>query len=265
MSALVQSRPPAMRRIPRGIGTLLRTEIRIFLRDPGSVFFTLAFPVLVLLGVGFAIPGMNEIITEPGPLQGYPTVVVMLPAVLATAVATPALTAMPVVIVTYREQGVLTRLSTTPMPPAGVLGVHLAIGVSLFLVALAVALGVGASAFGFPVPGHPVATVVAIVLGSVAVFGLGLVVAARVAKGSTAQGIGMLVYFPMLFFAGLWTPGPIMPDAVAAVATWTPLGAMSQAVDEAWFTGEVPWLQFAVLAGYAVVTYAVAVRLFRWR
>lgn len=145
------------------------------------------------------------------------------------------------------------------------LAAHLTIGVTTFLVAIALALTVGAAVFGLPRMGHLPATVGGIVLAAVAVFGLGLIIAARATKGSTAQAFGMLLYFPMLFFAGLWTPRPIMPDAVAAVATWTPLGAASQAIEEAWFTGQVPWLPLGVLCGYAVVTVVVAVRLFRWR
>ncbi|WP_159621789.1 ABC transporter permease [Ruania rhizosphaerae] len=255
----------ARRVVPRGFGRLLGTETRLFARDRGSVFFTLAFPALVMVGVGLVIPGMNTSITEPGPLQGYSTIVVMLPAILATAMATPALTAVPVFIANYREQGVLTRLSTTPMPSAGVLVVHLIIGVAAFIVAAVLALALAAVVFGIPMPRSPGVTVLAVVLGAVAIFAVGLVLAARVSKGSTAQGLGMLLYFPMLFFAGLWTPRPIMPDGLAAVAAWTPLGAASQAIEEGWFSTQMPWQQLAVMVAYAVVGTVLAARLFRWR
>ncbi|QOR72066.1 ABC transporter permease [Ruania alkalisoli] len=254
-----------VRRVPRGFGRLLATETRLFARDRGSVFFALAFPALVLIGVGLVIPGMDTVITEPGPLQGYQTIVVMLPAVLATAMATPALTTLPVTLATYREQGILTRLSTTPMPPAGVLAVHLLIGVVAFVVAAAVAVALAAVVFGVPAPASLLVTVLGLVLGAVAIFAVGLVVASRAGKGSTAQALGMLLYFPMLFFAGLWTPRPIMPDGVAAVAAWTPLGAASQAIEEGWFTTEVPWQQLAVLVLYAIVGLLLARRLFHWR
>ncbi|UFU04147.1 ABC transporter permease [Ruania suaedae] len=260
------SAPATNRRpIPRGFGHLLGTEARLFARDRGSVFFTLAFPALVMLGVGLAIPGMNTPIAEPGPLQGYRTIVVLVPAVLATAMATPALTAVPVFLANYREQGILTRLSTTPMPAAGVLVVHLIIGVSAFVVAAVLALTLAAVVFGLPMPLSTVVTALGVVLGAVATFAVGLVLAARVGKGSTAQGLGMLLYFPMLFFAGLWTPGPIMPDGVAAVAAWTPLGAASQAIEAGWFTTDTPWQQLAVLAAYAAAATVLAARLFRWR
>src|SRR5699024_6940678 len=249
--------------LSRGTASLVRSEARLFLRDRGSLFFALAFPAVVLVGVGLAIPGMDERLPA-GPGVGLPTIALMLPPVLAAAMATPALSTVPSTIAGYREQGVLTRLSTTPMRPVGLLLAQLVVGVVAFLAATVLALVVGALVFGVPVPRSVPLVVAAVLLGAVAMFALGMIIAARATKASTAQGIGMLVYFPMLFFAGMWTPGPVMPDAVAAVATWTPLGAISQAISAGWLGGDLPWLQLAVTAGYAVVGIVVAARLFRW-
>lgn len=249
--------------LSRGTGALIGSEIRIFLRYGGSVFFALAFPMVVLIGVGLAIPGMDQTIPT-GPAAGLKTIAVMVPPVLAAAMATPALTTVPSTIADYREQGVLTRLATTPMRPAGVLLAQLIIGVASFLIASALALVAAALMFDVPMPASPVLTVVAMLLGAAAIFGVGLLIAARAPRAATAQGIGMLVYFPMLFFAGLWTPEPIMPEAAAAIGSWTPLGAASQAISAGWFGGETPWLQLVVMAGYAVLGIAVSARLFRW-
>ena len=247
----------------RGTGALMRSEFRLFLRERGALFFALAFPAVVLVGVGLAIPGMDEPIPS-GPGAGLPTIAVMMPPVLAAAMATPALSTVPSMIATYREQGVLTRLATTPMRPAGLLLAQLVVGVVSFLVATALALIVGALVFTIPMPRDPLVVVLSVVVGALAMFSVGMIIAARATKAATAQGIGMLVYFPMLFFAGMWTPGPVMPDVVAQIATWTPLGAISQAISAGWLGGDVPWLQLAVSAGYAVAGTAISARLFRW-
>jgi ABC-2 type transport system permease protein len=104
----------------------------------------------------------------------------------------------------------------------------------------------------------------ALALGAASTFGVGLVIAAVAPKGSTAGGIGMLVYFPMLFLAGLWTPGPVMPDVVAALGRFTPLGAAGQAMSEAWFGTGFPALQLAVMVAWVLVLYPLAAKLFRW-
>ena len=92
------------------------------------------------------------------------------------------------------------------------------------------------------------AVAAAFVLGAAAMFGVGLLVAARARKGSAASSLGMLLYFPLLFLAGMWTPGPAMPDVVGEIAAYTPLGAASQAMTEAWFEGSLPTLQLVVMA-----------------
>lgn len=249
--------------LSRGTGALIGSEARIFLRYGGSVFFALAFPMVVLIGVGLAIPGMDQTIPS-GPATGLKTIAVMVPPVLAAAMATPALTTVPATIADYREQGVLTRLATTPMRPAGVLLAQLIIGVVCFLIASALALVAAALVFDVPMPRNPGVLLLSLVLGAVAMFAVGMLIAARAPRASTAQGIGMLVYFPMLFFAGLWTPEPIMPELVAEIATYTPLGAVSQAVSAGWFGERVPWLQLAVMGGYALLGIAVSARWFRW-
>src|SRR5699024_7629098 len=219
--------------LSRGTGSLLRSEARRFLREGGAVVFALAFPAVVLVGVALVVPGMDEPLPD-GPGAGLPTIALMLPPVLAAAMATPALSTVPSPIAGYREQGVLTRLSTTPMRPTGLLLAQLVIGVVSFLLATMLALVVGSLVFSLQVRQDVGVVVAAVLLGGVALLVLGMIIAARATKASTAQGIGMLVYFPMLFFAGMWTPGPVMPDAVAAIATWTPLGAISQAISAGW-------------------------------
>jgi ABC-2 type transport system permease protein len=245
--------------------TLTSTEGRLFLRDPGSVFFALVFPTVLLVGVGFAIPGMREAMTGvPEPWAGLRPVDVYVPVALAAAIASPALTTLPVALATYRQQGVFRRLATTPMRPHAVLTAHVVINVAALTLAALLALIVAAAVFGTPGPVQVGTALLAFGLGAAAMFGVGLLVAARARKGATASSMGMLLYFPLLFLAGMWTPGPVMPDAVADVAAFTPLGAAAQALTAAWFTGSFPALQLVVLAAWVVLLHPLAARLFRW-
>lgn len=252
-------------RPPRGLGALTRAEARLFLREPGSWFFALLFPTVLLVGIGLTLPGMRDPIEgAPAPWAEVPVIHLLTPVVLATALATVALTTLPVHIADYRHQGVLRRLSTTPMRPQGVLVAHVVINVLSVLLASALALLAAVLMFGSPLPQQAGSAVLAYLLGAVTMFGVGLLIAALAPKGPAASGIGMLVYFPMLFFAGLWTPGPVMPAAVAAIATYTPLGATSQALSATWFTGEFPARQVLVMALYSALLHPLAARLFRW-
>lgn len=249
----------------RGLGALTLAEARLFMRDFGSWFFALLFPTVLVLGIGFIIPGMRDPIENlPAPWLGLAAVDLMAPVAIATAMASVALVTLPVYIADYRHNGVLRRLSTTPMRPQGVLVAHVLINAVAVVAASVLAVVAASLAFGSPMPQRPLLALGAFVLGSAAMFGIGLLIAARSPKGSAASGIGMLIYFPMLLFAGMWTPGPMMPESLANIATWTPLGAASQALVTAWFEQGFPTQQLLVMAGYVLVCYPLAAKLFRW-
>lgn len=248
----------------RGLATLVRTEGRLFLRDPGGVFFALAFPAVLLLGMGHAVPGMRtEVEGVPG-LEGVILIHLWGPVILATAIATVALTTLPATVAGYREHGIFRRLSTTPMRPRAVLASHVAVSGAALAVAVVLALVGGMTTLGIPLPESPLVVLAAFALATLALFAIGLIVGGLAPKASTASGIGMLLYFPLLFFAGLWLPISQMPDTLATVATFTPLGAASEAMTTAWFSGDLPWRELVVLAAWSAVGFPVAAKVFRW-
>lgn len=243
---------------------LIPTEAKLFLREPGAVFFALAFPTVLLLGMGFVIPGMREPVTDLARFDGLVLIHLWGPTVLSLAVGTVALTTLPAYVASYREQGVFRRLATTPMRPGSVLIAHVVVSGVALAAAIALAVTAGFVALDLPRPERPLLLVAALVLATLAMFAIGLAVGGRAPKASTASGIGMLLYFPMLFFAGLWLPTAMMPEALATIAGLVPLGAASEAMTAAWFGGELPWRELAVLGGWSVLGYPVAARLFRW-
>ncbi|PZR52358.1 ABC transporter permease [Xylanimonas oleitrophica] len=251
----------------RGFPTLLAVEARVWLREVGTVFFALAFPTVLLVGVGFAIPGMRDVLPAEafGPeWEGRRMLDAYVPAVLAVAVATPALTTMPVGFATFRERGVLRRLSTTPMRPQGIVLAHLVINLAATVVATLLALAVAIPLLGVVAPANVAVVLLGFLLAVVAMYAIGTLVAARAPRAGTASAIGSLVYFPMMFFAGLWTPGPIMPDTVERVAQLTPLGAAAQMMGAGWQGEPFPALQLVVLLLWTAVCLPLGVRLFRW-
>jgi len=266
ITADVAPRPPAGRGW-RGYGLLLRTETRVWLRDFGSVFFGILFPSVILLGVGLGIPGMREPITDAppdSPWYGVTPIATYLPTVLSMAIGTLAVLSLPVTFATFRDKGVLRRLSTTPMRPQALIVTHLTINVVTTLVGVALALVVAQLAFGLVAPEQLGVVLLAFVLGMLAMFSVGMLLSALVSKPSTANAVGSLIYFPMLFLAGLWTPGPIMPDVVRQIGQFTPMGATAQAMDAGWFGEGFPLLQVVVMVGWTVVLLPLAARLFRW-
>lgn len=240
---------------------IIRVEAKLFLRDPVGAFFAVAFPALLILVLGLAMPGFREPADELDgrlPLEAY------LPITMMLAIATVTMMTLLNVVSSYRERGILRRLSTTPVSPAAVLVAQVAVNVAALLVACGLAWLVAATVFDVPPPGNVAAFVLAFTLGAAAMCALALLVAAVTPSARASMGIGQLIYFPMMFFAGVWTPGPLMPDLVRRIADFTPLGAASLAVQDAW-AGSWPTLtHLAVMVAFTVVLGGFAARCFRW-
>ncbi|GAB2475067.1 ABC transporter permease [Xylanimonas ulmi] len=251
----------------RGFPTLLRTETKVWLRDGAGVFFGLIFPTVLLVGVGLVIPGMRDVITDAPPSSpwfGLTPVALYVPTVLAMALATAALTILPATFGAMREKGVLRRLATTPMRPQGLIATHYLINLGATIASSVIALVAGQLVFGIVAPRQVGVVVLAFVLGLAAMFAVGTAIAARVPRAQTASAISMPVYFPMLLLAGMWTPGPIMPEVLRVVGRFTPLGAASQAMTIGWFEQGFPLLQMVVMAAWTAVLLPVGIKLFRW-
>jgi len=82
--------------------------------------------------------------------------------------------------------------------------------------------------------------------------------------GRVARGIGALVCYPMMFFAGLWLPIPNKPATLQHISHATPLGAAVPALTAAAFGSWPTALQLLTMAGWAAAFGLAAARFFRW-
>ncbi|GAA4569600.1 ABC transporter permease [Planotetraspora kaengkrachanensis] len=246
-----------------GLGRLAAVESRLFLREPLAVFFAIGLPAALLLILGSAIPGFRDASPELGGLR---PVDAQLPGMMVLlSVATLALSTLPTALVVYRERGVLRRMSTTPVQPVVLLAVQLAINAVVAVVATTLTLVSGHLVLDMPFPRALLGFTVVVVLGAVAMFALGLFLAAVAPNSRIVQGVGAGTLFPLLFFAGMWLPRDLMPEALRRVSDFTPTGAFGQGLVGT-LGGHTPSaLHLAVMAGWAVVAVIAATRTFRWQ
>jgi ABC-2 type transport system permease protein len=244
---------------------LTLAEARMYVRDPSNAFFALAFPTVLLLALGLVMPGMRDPLTDVPGMAHLRMIDVFVPITMALAMGTVSLTTFPAVFGAYREKGVLRRLSTTPLPASRLLVAQVAVNVVALVAAVLLSLLAGALVLGIAAPSQPLLVVAVFVLGAVQMIALGCLLAALVPSAGSANGVGMLLYFPMLFFAGVWLPGPLMPESLARFSGFVPLGAASQALEAAWFGDGLPARQMIVMAVWTLVLVPLAARLFRWR
>jgi len=236
-------------------------EAKLFAREPMGLFWGLAFPALLLLILGFAFPGGREPSEDLG---GYRLVDLYAPIVLFLALATVAFATLPGTLGGYREMGLFRRLSTTPVGPRRLVTAQLTVQVGVAVLAGALGLAVAALVFDIPLPQNPAGFVLSFLLAAVSMLAIGLFIGSVVPRASTGQGLGMAVYFPMLFFAGVYFPREVMPEGLRTVSDLTPAGAAVQALQDTWVGSPVPTSSLVVMGAYALGFGLLAILLFRW-
>lgn len=249
--------PRTARRRP--FARLLATELRLFVREPMALFWGLAFPVILLVILGVA--GSSK---PDKALGGVKFIVVYTPIVMVLALAILSLNALPAVLASYRDKGYLRRLSTTPVGAVRLLAAQLLMQLGIIAVVVIVVAAVARIAFSVPLPQQAVSFVIAMALGAAAMLGLGTLISALAPSQRTANIIGSMLFFPSMFFAGLWVPLPEMGSVLRTISEYTPLGATDAALQPSLAGHWSSASHLLVLVAWAVILCVAAGRLFRW-
>jgi ABC-2 type transport system permease protein len=256
LSLPLSRRRPARR---AAFGQIVLNEARLAWRQPNGLIAGLALPVLLLV-VFYEIPAFRQPSAEFG---GLTRLGVYVPILIAFSLAMLAFMSVPMPLASYRELGVLRRLSTTPVPPSWLLAAQGVVNLCLAAIATLIIL-VGGIALGAPAPKNPAGLVLSLVLSVAALFPIGLLIASVARTATSAGVIGRLIFFPLIFFAGLWWPRELMPGALQALSEATPLGATVTAIQDSMQGQFPPAAPLLILIAYAVVFGFLARRLFRW-
>lgn len=236
------------------------TEFKLYVRERVGPVWGVGFPMLLLIIFG-NIPSFNRPNADFGGLTELDAYV---PILIAFVIAMLSLAALPPTLAAYREKGVLRRMRTTPVGPARVLAAQLIVNLAVAAVEVVLILVVARLAFDVTLPRQMTGFVIAALLAAAALMSVGLFVAAAAPTGRAAQAIGTILFFPMMFFAGLWLPIAQMPAVLRHVSHATPLGAAVQALQDAAHGHWPHTLQLVAMAAYAVAFGVAAAKLFRW-
>ncbi|WP_326664132.1 ABC transporter permease [Streptomyces canus] len=239
---------------------VLRTEVRLFRREPGALFWILLFPTLLLVILG-SIPSFRN---HEADLGGLRTIDVYVPVAVLLGLIVGGLQSMPQTLTGYRERGILRRMSTTPVRPTALLTAQMTVYGGAALASALLALLVGRFAFAVRLPEQLSGYLLALVLAVLVALALGAVISALSRTTKIAGAIGSAVFFPSMFCAGVWAPVQTMPDVLARIVGYTPFGAAAEALNRA-AAGDWPgWTHLGVLVAWTVLLTAAASRWFRW-
>ena len=245
----------------RGLMQLTVMNFKLYLREPIATFFTLAFPPLLVLLFG-AMYG-----NDPDPLYGgYGTMDITMPAYTALILGTIGLLGVPITTSGYREQGVLRRFRATPMRPLTYIVADLLTNLTMTLLGMVILIGIGWALYKVRFEGQVLSVIVAVVFSGLTMFAVGYLIASLAPGARTAQVIGMVIFYPMMFLSGASIPLEVMPEGVRRISDFLPLTHVVTLLRGLWFGdgwGE-HLTEVIILGGILVVGAGLAARFFRW-
>ncbi len=211
-----------------------------------------------------AVHVQNQLVRETG--SRYIDFVV--PGLLGMNLMGSAIWGMGFSIVESRQKKLLKRLVASPMPRWQYLASYLLSRLSMLVIEVVGFLAFARLVFGVPFRGSLWQLGLLCVLTSLAFSALGLLVASRAKTMEAASGLMNLVMLPMWILSGVFFSATRFPAVVQPVVRALPLTAAIDALRGNMLQGmNLGQLitPMAILLTWLVMSFAVALRIFRWR
>lgn len=232
-----------------------RLELRLALRRGESVLVTLIIPPVLLVFFGLV-----DLMPVPADRRAD----YLVPGMLALAIMSTAMVSTGIATAFERYYKVLKRLGASPLPRAGLLIAKILAVLAIEAVQTILIVGVAAVLLGWRPGGTPLLLPLALLLGTAAFGGLGLLMAGALRAEATlavANGLYLLllllggIIFPISHL-GPWLAGPatLLPSTALAETLRSVLGA----------SGTVSPASWLILTIWAVVAPLAAALTFRW-
>jgi ABC-type multidrug transport system permease subunit len=205
----------------------------------------------------------DEPVTEPG--SRY--IDFLIPGLLGMNAMGGGLWGVGFFLVNCRIGKLLKRFKATPMPRFSFLGAILASRLTYLIPDILVLMSLGIFAFDMPMRGSWATLIIVEVIGASAFAGLGLLVASRARTTEAVSGLMNLIMFPMWLFGGIFFSPDVYPDAIQPFIQILPLTQLLNALRAVILEGAglgAILTPIGVLTTWAVITFSLALKLFRW-
>lgn len=241
-----------------------RYDQKAFWRNPASVFFTVMFPVVLL--VIFATVFGEETIDVR---DGVETTTYYVPAIITLSVISATMQTLAMSLVIAREDGRLKRSRGTPMPPWVFIAGRVGNSIVVALIMLALLAAIGRVLYGVPIPWERApAILTALIVGAAAFCCLGIALTAAIPSQDAAAPIVNALLLPLYFLSGVFIPEDQLPSGVIHFADAFPIRHFFEAFFDAYVPppggSTIAWDNLVVVGIWGVAGLLLAVRFFRW-
>jgi ABC-2 type transport system permease protein len=251
-----------------GYIAMTRSEFRLFRREPFSVVFVLAFPLMmmVLLAAVFGSKEADAHKIQNGMLiwRGVTPANYYTAASAAVIVAALGLLTLPITLASYRERGILRRFQASSVSASTLVSAVLTLALVTFVAGTVVMAIVAHFAYHAVLPQDVAGIVVALLVGTAAFGAIGLLLSTVIRTSRSAEGIGLMLFFALWLISGTAPPRAVLPSGLRDIGGALPLTHLVTAIQNSWFGFGWSGADIAILAAWAVAAGVPALWLFRW-
>jgi ABC-2 type transport system permease protein len=243
-----------------------RYDLRAFLRNRQSRFFTLILPVLFLVIFANVFGGNHTVKVTGGSIN---LSVYYVPGIITLGIIAAAFVNLVISVTAQRETGVLKRRRATPVPAAAIIAGRALTAVVVALGITAVLLVIGWLFFKATVPGRTApALVVTVIVGAVSFCCLGFALASVIRNQDAAQPITQASMLPLYFISGVFVAVSTLPHWLVDVADVFPVRHLAAALLTAYnphTTGAgFAWGDLLILVLWGIGGLIIALWRFSW-
>jgi len=241
--------------------TMLKNELKLSIRGMDMFIFAICMPIVVMFILGI-IYGNKPAFDD----AKYTFLEQSFGAVATIAVCAGGVMGLPLFVPAYRNKKILKRFKVTPISPAMILAVQVAIYALYSIVSLILVYATATIFFGYQLDGSWLQFLGAYLLVMLSMFSIGMMVGGVAPNVKTAGIITSILYFPMLIFSGATLPYEIMPTTLQRVADFLPLTQGIKLLKAASLGLPIDSVMASVIVmiALAVVCISASIRFFRW-
>jgi ABC-2 type transport system permease protein len=244
----------------------VRHQLLTFWRTPVALFFTLLLPLIMLLLFN-SLFGDQTVTIEGGewPVRQFYT-----GGLAAFTAVSATYTNLANTVPIRREEGVLKRWRSTPIPTGVYIGGFVGSAVVLAFIGVVFMLGIGVVFYDLEVdPAKMPAAAVSFLIGVSSFAALGMAVAALIPTASSAAAVANATILPLAFVSNVFiVTGDDAPQWMTAVGDFFPLKPFVENIQDAFNpfidAPAFDWYRNYYVALWGVVGMVVAIKFFKW-
>ena len=241
--------------------TMLKTELKLSLRGMDMFIFAICVPLVVLIILGIiygnkpAFAGAEYSFLE----QSFG-------ALTTISICAGGVMGLPLVVSDYRSRHILKRYKVTPISPALILLVQVAIYTIYAVLSLLLLFLAAKCFFGYQFRGSISGFLGGYILVIISIFSIGMMVGGIAPNTKMAGVIASILYFPMLIFSGATLPYEVMPPALQKAAELLPMTQGIKLLKAASLgnKSETVFLSVIVMIFIAAVCIGISLKFFKW-